>query len=148
MPRNECHVLDERIQFSARPLDGEKTAPRGACVRAGSGSMRAPSSQLECGEVLETRPCKLLKGLAPQVGLEPTTLRLTAGSRSFCRVLLPVAVSCWKEPISRGVKNLPLAAPCRELPRVAAHCGAQKARKRQCARQIVLTRKKEVAGVR
>ena len=28
---------------------------------------------------MTVEPCKLLKGLAPQVGLEPTTLRLTAG---------------------------------------------------------------------
>ena len=60
------------------------------------------------------------------------TLRLTAGSDRFCRVLPHVAGSCWKEPISRGVKNLPLAGTSRELLGVAAHCGTQKARKRQC----------------
>ena len=31
--------------------------------------------------------CKLLKRMAPQVGLEPTTLRLTAG-RIACRLLI------------------------------------------------------------
>ncbi len=34
---------------------------------------------VRCGEVGLARPCKLLKGLAPQAGLEPATLRLTAG---------------------------------------------------------------------
>jgi len=67
-----------------------------------------------------------------RVGLEPTTLRLTAGSRRFCRMLPHVALSCSKEPISLGVKNLPLAGRCRVLLEVAASCGAQKAKKGQC----------------
>jgi hypothetical protein len=32
-------------------------------------------SAVKCGEVLKRRGCKLLKGLAPQVGLEPIRLR-------------------------------------------------------------------------
>jgi hypothetical protein len=28
MPWNECHVMDERLRFVARLLDGEKMAPR------------------------------------------------------------------------------------------------------------------------
>ena len=37
------------------------------------------SNAVKCGEVLKGGGCKSLKRLAPQVGLEPTTLRLTAG---------------------------------------------------------------------
>jgi len=78
-----------------------------------------------------------MKRLAPQVGLEPTTLRLTAGFSSFCRVLPHIAPSCWKAPISLGVKNLSLAGTCRVLLEVAASCGTQKARKRQCGSRRV-----------
>ena len=59
------------------------------------------------------------------------TLRLTAGSHASCRMLLHVAAHCRREPISRGVKILPLAGTSRGLLGVAASCGAQKARKRQ-----------------
>jgi hypothetical protein len=76
--------------------------------------------------------CNLVKRLAPQAGLEPATLRLTAGSSSFCWVLPDVAVGCWKEPIFNGVNKLSLAGMRRVLLGVAASCGAQKARKRQC----------------
>ena len=75
--------------------------------------------------------CNLLKRLAPQVGLEPTTLRLTAGFCSFCRNLHHVADGCRRAPFSKGVKNLPLAGTRCVLLGVAASCGAEKARKRQ-----------------
>jgi hypothetical protein len=38
---------------------------------------------------------------APQVGLEPTTLRLTAGSNNYCLVLPGFASSCFLM-LSRG----------------------------------------------
>ena len=39
--------------------------------------------------------CKLLKTkMAPQVGLEPTTLRLTAETEVICRVLPALAFRC------------------------------------------------------
>ena len=71
------------------------------------------------------------RGLAPQVGLEPTTPRLTAGSRRFagvCGELLAVARA---SPTPTGSISCPPAARRRELLRVAASCGAKKARKRQ-----------------
>ncbi len=37
------------------------------------------SNAVKCGEVQFRGGCKLQKRMAPQVGLEPTTLRLTAG---------------------------------------------------------------------
>ena len=70
-------------------------------------------------------------GVAPQVGLEPTTLRLTAGFFALCRDLLHVAGGCRTAPFSKGVKNLPLAGTCPVLQGVSGSCGAQKARKRQ-----------------
>jgi len=42
---------------------------------------------------MESKVWKSFKTLAPQVGLEPTTLRLTAESDAFC-VLLPAVASC------------------------------------------------------
>ncbi len=53
-------------------------------------------SVVKCGQIDLAHPCKLLKGLAPQVGLEPTTLRLTGGKSVVSRALpalLPVAGS-------------------------------------------------------
>ena len=44
-------------------------------------------SQLNSRRFGEVLACKLLKRMAPQVGLEPTTLRLTAG-RIACRLLI------------------------------------------------------------
>jgi hypothetical protein len=57
-----------------------------------------------------------------------TTLRLTAGARSFCWYWPRVAGGCWSEPCSNGVNELPA---CREAPGVAASCGAKKSRRRQ-----------------
>jgi len=44
------------------------------------------------GEVLGIVCCLIL--LAPQVGFEPTTLRLTAETEVICRVLPPLAPNC------------------------------------------------------
>jgi hypothetical protein len=52
---------------------------------------------------------------APQVGLEPTTLRLTAGSIRFCRVLPDCASSCFLALFRKTRMDLPLASICRKL---------------------------------
>jgi hypothetical protein len=44
------------------------------------------------GDVLERRSCKYLISMAPEVGLEPTTLRLTARES----VNLSLAISYYK----------------------------------------------------
>ena len=41
---------------------------------------------VKCGEVRKRCCCKLLKGVAPQVGLEPTTLRLTEAAPEIYHV--------------------------------------------------------------
>jgi hypothetical protein len=52
---------------------------------------------------------------APQVGLEPTTLRLTAGSNNYCLVLPGFASSCFLMLSRRKQTNLVLASICRIL---------------------------------
>jgi hypothetical protein len=52
---------------------------------------------------------------APQVGLEPTTLRLTAGTDSFCRGLSGFASRCFHVLSDRKQTDLPLASICRIL---------------------------------
>src|SRR5262245_38528674 len=52
---------------------------------------------------------------APQVGLEPTTLRLTAGSNNYCLVLPRFASSCFLVLSHRKQTNLLLASICRIL---------------------------------
>ena len=44
--------------------------------------------ELNSGRFREVLACKLLKRMAPQVGLEPTTLRLTAGQCASCSLIL------------------------------------------------------------
>ena len=44
--------------------------------------------ELNSGRFWEVLACKLLKRMAPQVGLEPTTLRLTAGQCASCSLIL------------------------------------------------------------
>jgi len=43
----------------------------------------ASSTVSNCAQVVNQRRCKSLRRLAPEVGLEPTTLRLTGGSYSM-----------------------------------------------------------------
>src|SRR5262249_52771044 len=52
---------------------------------------------------------------APQVGLEPTTLRLTAGSNNYCLVLPGFASSCFLVLLHRKQTDLLLASICRFL---------------------------------
>src|SRR5271166_1252295 len=44
--------------------------------------------ELNSARFWEVLACKLLKIMAPQVGLEPTTLRLTAGQCASCSLIL------------------------------------------------------------
>ena len=69
-----------------------------------------------------------LKEKAPQVGLEPTTLRLTAGSNNYCLVLPGFAPSCFLVLSHRKQTNLLLASICRILLCVASSCVAHLAR--------------------
>jgi hypothetical protein len=55
------------------------------------------------------------KAKAPQVGLEPTTLRLTAGSNNYCLVLPGFASSCFLVLSHRKHTDLLLASICRIL---------------------------------
>ena len=59
---------------------------------------------------------------APQVGREPTTLRLTAGSNNDCLVLPGFASSCFLVLLHKKRMDLPFVSICRNLLRVASSC--------------------------
>ena len=56
---------------------------------------------------------------APQVGLEPTTLRLTAGSNNYCLVLQGFASRCFHVLSDRKTNGL---TSCFYLPHLAVSC--------------------------
>ncbi len=73
-------------------------------------------SVVKCGQIALAHPCKLLKELGPQVGLEPTTLRLTGGTSVVSRTLPALAggcliarLTCENRPVF-GLRFVPLVA--------------------------------------
>ena len=53
--------------------------------------------------------------MGPQVGLEPTTLRLTAGSNNYCGILSDFASSCFLVLSHRKPTDLVLVSICRAV---------------------------------
>ena len=64
-------------------------------------------------KVLDLGLAKALIG--PQVGLEPTTLRLTAGSDNYCGILPDFASSCFLVLSHRKPTDLVLVSICRAV---------------------------------
>ena len=66
------------------------------------------------------RGAKSLKRLAPQAGLEPATLRLTAGKNGVSRALQTLAMRCRNaRPHSGYIERFWTFALCRYLPPLA-----------------------------
>jgi len=72
-------------------------------------------NRFDLGGGAESNPSNSNSGKAPQVGLEHTTLRLTAGSNNYCLVLPGFASSCFLVLSHRKQTNLLLASICRFL---------------------------------
>jgi hypothetical protein len=79
---------------------------------------------------IRVRSLKPLKRLAPQAGLEPATLRLTAGFPPFWQEWLPDAACCRELLNPLGSQILQVADWLLLLPRVAGRHVLQTARKR------------------
>ena len=76
----------------------------------------------QCTPVSHGRICKCLKRMAPQVGLEPTTLRLTVAARRSV-IVCDGLLSCW---IAAWIRAIPRSLALRRFATVFEREGAQK----------------------
>ena len=74
-----CHVYNSKLAFIVGRTEVMS-------AKRHENGTRVPAGLSEC--------CKRLKRMAPQAGVEPATLRLTAGFRSSCWKLPGVAACC------------------------------------------------------
>jgi hypothetical protein len=74
------------------------------------------SRNIHCAQAANFKRCKSLKRLAPQVGLEPTTLRLTARN-VLCSAWLRIALCC---SVSAACREFAFGRNCRDYPQLPA----------------------------
>ena len=87
-------IVQKQAAKPAEPEQDDSPVPAVKRQIEGQYPQKSPQSEDSSRDCRGKKGRKPLKRLAPQVGLEPTTLRLTAETEVICRVLPPLAISC------------------------------------------------------
>ena len=113
MPWKECHIMDERLRFVARLLEGEKMA--GLCAEFGISrktGYKIYDRYKDCGVHRHRRPARKPCGDSPQSFAARYAVITAYNYRILCGETSDTSMSCRTGPSSIGNRSvLPACSP-------------------------------------